>query len=55
MKRIKATSADVFEYVKAHEDFLGGNTVSTNKEVKFIPEYYTTNINTSNASGLSSK
>ena len=36
-------------YVKAHEDFLGGNTVSTNKEVKFIPEYYTTNINTSNA------
>lgn len=30
-------------FVKAKEDFLGGNTASTNEEASFVPESYTTN------------
>ena len=35
-------------FVKAKEDFLGGNTASTNKAASFIPESYTTNKGKSN-------
>lgn len=36
-------------YVKAKEDFMGGNNVSTNVEASFVPESYTTNKGTTSA------